>query len=136
MRQGFRLPPMYTALDILLILIVGAVSAGFYGSRLNGAHAAGGPLEAVVQSGDRVLARLDMSRDTLITVTGALGPVEISVRGGGLSFRDAVCPQKICEQSGPISRNGTLIVCAPNRVLARIQGTVSAGGDELDALSR
>jgi hypothetical protein len=136
MPDSFKLPPLYTVLDLALLLLVGAVSAGFYGDRLFSRRGAG-PLEAVVQFENKELARLDLGRDTTLTVRGTLGTVTVVVADGAVRFKDSSCPAHICEKTGWVKRAGGAIVCAPNHLLARVEradGDASRGG--LDAVTR
>ncbi|HUU26641.1 MAG TPA: NusG domain II-containing protein [archaeon] len=136
-QQEFRLPPLYTFLDLLLLILIGASSVGFYWLRQSRDVAAGASsLEAVIKVGDKVVSRLELSHDTTLVVQGALGAVTVVVSGGALSFKNSPCPLKICEKTGPISRRGSVLVCAPGRVLARIQGGDLSRSEGLDAISR
>jgi hypothetical protein len=135
-KKEFTLPPLYTLVDLILLFIIGAFSVGFYTYRLGLDNSNSRVLVAVVRSGDRVVARLELSRDTTITVDGAIGGLTVAVDRGILSFKNSRCPLKICEKSGGISRDGSVLVCAPNRVMARIEGIGTESGGGIDALSR
>jgi len=133
---AFKLPPLFTLADLLLLLLVGGASFAFYGFRLWNGAAHQGPLQAVVRSGDQVVARLDLAADTALVVEGHLGRVTIVLRGGGVHFEHAPCALKICEKTGEIRRSGEMIVCAPSRIIARIEGGGQSPAAGLDALSR
>jgi hypothetical protein len=47
-------------------------------------------------------------------------------------MKDADCPDKLCEKTGKISKNGETIVCLPHRVVVEIQG----GEGNVDSLVR
>ncbi|MCE5273217.1 NusG domain II-containing protein [bacterium] len=140
-RETFRLPPLFTLIDLLLVLIVVVFSAGFYH---HGSQGAGkGPLTAVVQFEDRELARLSLERDTTVTVNGVLGTIKVVVADGAVKFEDSHCPARVCEKTGWIRRAGAAIVCAPNHVLCRLERSDGAlepadgkGKPGLDALVR
>jgi len=135
MRESFRLPPLFTCLDLLLVLIVVVFSAGFYRHDVAGSQT--GPIEAVVQFENRELARLSLETDTTICVYGALGEITVVVADGAIKFEDPHCPSRICEKTGWVRRAGGAIVCAPNRVLARLERMDGADeGAGMDALSR
>lgn len=131
----FSLPPLFTATDILLLVLLGAASAAFYG--LRAFDGGGGPCAAVVRVQDQTLGRFDLAADSTLTVSGDIGRVTIVIRGGELWFENASCRQKICEKMGPVHNPGEMVVCAPNRVMARIEGS---GRDEdvggLEAITR
>lgn len=139
MGKGFRLPPLFTIPDFVLIVLIGAFSAGFYVYRLQGRPDNGRPIVAVVQFEERELASLPLDSDTSFVAQGAHSRITVVVAGGAVKFEDANCPARICERTGWVRRPGAAIVCAPNRVIARVKyAGAPADADEggLDALSR
>ena len=136
MRESYRLPPLFTFLDLILVLIVVVFSAGFYRHGLAGSQ--NGPLVAVILADNREVARLSLDTDTTLQVHGALGDIKVVVAGGAIKFEDSQCPSHIREKTGWVRRAGGAIVCAPNRVLARLERADGGAGDGtgLDALSR
>jgi len=80
----------------------------------------GGMRVIVMQDGNRT-AEYDLS-DTVNTVikspSGGSNTLHISDKKVWIS--DASCPDKICEKQGPISREGEMIVCLPNRLSVSI----------------
>jgi hypothetical protein len=44
---------------------------------------------------------------------------------------NSTCPDKICEKTGEIHRAGQVIVCVPNKVLIRIEGTTIQNGEDI-----
>ncbi|MEA1996673.1 MAG: NusG domain II-containing protein [Gemmatimonadota bacterium] len=142
--KEFKLPSLCTFSDIVLLVIAGVSTAAFYGFSLKqGPGTEGRVLEAVIRVGEKTVSRLDLSIDTSLVVEGVLGEVTVVVEDGALRFVNSCCRLKICEKMGPVSRRGELVVCAPNRVLARVRYVRSGGGGEagtssdgLDALSR
>ncbi len=140
MQRVFRLPPLFTSLDLLLIVGLGALTASVYGYRWLGPRPAEqeSGLQVMVRLEDEIVGRFALDADTSFEVAGFLGPVRIEIVGGSVRFKDSSCPQKICEKTGPIYRRGSVLVCAPNRLLARIEG--SAPPDEtrktLDSVTR
>ena len=126
MQRAFKLPPLCTSLDLLLIFALGALTVSVYGYRwLNSPPPVGqeSGLQVVIRLEDEIVGRFALDVDTSFTVTGYLGPTQIETSGGSVRFRNAPCPQKICEKSGPIHSRGSMLVCAPNRLLARIEGS-------------
>ena len=131
----FSLPPLFTSADILLLVLLGTASAAFYGFRMLGTEA--GPAQVVLKVGENTVGRCPLARDTTFMVTGSIGSVEVVIEGGRLRFEDAPCRQKICEKMGPVANSGEMVVCAPNRVMARIEVAGKKSGEGgLDALSR
>lgn len=135
-RTDFKLPSLITFADWLLLGGVLAVSVVAYGFRLAG-PAEGGPLKTIVRVGDERVAQFPLSTDTTLVVAGAIGQLRIVQRGGEVWFEDAPCKLKICERMGPIHNSGEVIVCAPSRVMARVESMAGGGGaGGLDAISR
>jgi|LSQX01.2.fsa_nt_gb hypothetical protein len=52
--------------------------------------------------------------------------VEILISRNGCCVNKSDCPDKICVNSGKISRAGEFIYCAPNGVLVRLSGESEA----------
>ena len=74
-----------------------------------------GDMAAVYQDGRRI-AVLDLKRDTTMTVHGPAGDNEITVSDGTVRVTHAECPDQVCVHHGPLRRNGSPIVCLPNRL--------------------
>ena len=134
-RGANRLPPLFTTADFLILLAVGGFSLAFFAFRQFD-KAGAGAVTAVVQIEDRIVAELDISRDTTFITEGVLGKVSVVVSGGEVGLVDSPCPLKICEKTGRISRRGEIIVCAPNQVLVKIITGTTDAGPVLDAVSR
>ena len=58
----------------------------------------------------------------------------IEIRDGKVAITRSSCPGEDCVHSGWISQTGRSIVCLPNRVEVRIEG--SAADDDVDAVIR
>ncbi|MFC1544555.1 NusG domain II-containing protein [Gemmatimonadota bacterium] len=130
------MPSLVTLADWLLIGVVLAISLAFYAYRLAGG-ADSGPLKTIVRVGDQRMAELSLVTDTTLIVTGKIGEVRIVQRGGELWFEDAPCRLKICERMGHINRSGEVIVCAPGRVMVRLESSAGNGSEGgLDAIAR
>ncbi len=68
-----------------------------------------------------VVETLDLSKDTEITVTSSNGGTNhLIIQDGTAWISEASCPDKVCVHQGKVSLNGELIVCLPNRVIAKI----------------
>lgn len=77
------------------------------------------------------LTEISLSDDGRHPVSGPLGTAFLVVEKGRAHIENAPCPLKICEAMGPIERSGQVIVCLPNRIVARVQGP-----EDVDAVSR
>ncbi len=87
----------------------------------------GGAAEYVEVTLDGVeVARLQLDRDTEIEAGG----VTVAVSDGEVYVKCSDCPDKLCVDHSPVSREGESIVCLPNRVVI----TAYSGEDpEVDA---
>ena len=136
-QREFRLPRLFTFADLLLLLAVGGSSFAFYGFRFwQNRFIETGPARVVIQAGEQIVAQLDLSQDTTLSVKGSLGDVTVVVSEGRVSFVNSHCPLKICEKTGEINSKGQIIVCAPNKVLAKVVGSGPEDSGSLDGVSR
>lgn len=68
--------------------------------------------------------------DTVINITGPIGPTTIQIEDKRVWVEKASCPQKTCARQGKISRIGESIVCLPNKIVITIEGE-----SDVDAIS-
>ena len=72
-------------------------------------------------------------KNASVTVEGYQGGSNtVVIENGTVYMKDADCPDKLCEKTGKISKNGETIVCLPHRVVVEIQG----GEGNVDSLVR
>ena len=77
-----------------------------------------------------------LEKDADFFVEGEKGQSHISIKAKSAAILDSECPNKTCVTSGAIKRYGEWIACIPNRILIRIEGTVTESDkNKLDALS-
>lgn len=104
------------------------------------AFAGGGDSEhcnVLVHDADGQVHVLDLSEDTVLEITTALGSNTIVVEEGTVRISDADCPQGDCTRQSAISRPGEQIICLPHRLWIEIvpaDGS-SAGEMDVDAVS-
>lgn len=77
----------------------------------------------VIRENGEVFGEYPISLDAEIDVDGLLTVV---IEGGVVYVKNAVCPDKLCERKGEISKGGEAIVCLPGGV------SVEISGDEYD----
>jgi hypothetical protein len=70
-----------------------------------------------------------LQKNGTIPIHTSYGELTIVVSQGQAYVSESTCPDKTCIKSGKISRNGQIIICAPNRVMLRVikQNTKSGG---------
>ena len=72
---------------------------------------------------NRELYRLLIFEDRTITVQGDIGETVVKIEHGKVWIENAPCPHQLCKNMGKISRSGEIIVCIPNKLLIRIEGS-------------
>ena len=73
----------------------------------------------IIRENGEVFGEYPISDDMEIEVDGLLTVV---IEGGGVYVKNVVCPDKLCERRGRISRGGEAIVCLPSGVSVEISG--------------
>ncbi|KUO77295.1 MAG: hypothetical protein APF77_19330 [Clostridia bacterium BRH_c25] len=58
--------------------------------------------------------------------------IDIVVDESGAYVKDVICPDKVCQKTGLVSRVGQSIVCLPNKVVVYIDGKAES---EVDGVS-
>jgi hypothetical protein len=109
--------------DALVLCLLVAVVAAASLPRATGASHAGAE---VIASGKRALT-LDLSRDGVHDVAGAIGVTRVEVRGGRVRVLSSPCPRQVCRHGGWIGDPGTLLVCLPNEIVIRVPGEPADG---------
>lgn len=90
-------------------------------------------ITAVVKVDGNIVYMLPLDKNASVTVEGYQGGSNtVAIENGTVYMKDADCPDKLCEKTGKISKNGETIVCLPHRVVVEIQG----GEGNVDSLVR
>lgn len=84
---------------------------------------------AEIWSEGELLHKVDLSKDTEITVQTSRGANVVKVEGGKIAVVEATCPDHYCMRRGYCD-SGTEIVCLPNRLVIRF-----VDGGQLDGVS-
>lgn len=93
--------------------------------------AGGRPTRAEVESSGRAVAALDLAKDAIYEIEGALGVTRLEVRGGRLRVLSSPCPRQACRHGGWIGGTGDMLVCLPNEVVVRLPGRLPGAPDAL-----
>lgn len=90
-------------------------------------------ITAVVKVDGNIVYMLPLDKNASVTVEGYQGGSNtVVIENGTVYMKDADCPDKLCEKTGKISKNGETIMCLPHRVVVEIQG----GEGNVDSLVR
>ena len=90
-------------------------------------------ITAAVKVDGNIVYMLPLDKNASVTVEGYQGGSNtVVIENGTVYMKDADCPDKLCEKTGKISKNGETIVCLTHRVVVEIQG----GEGNVDSLVR
>ncbi|MFQ5866912.1 MAG: NusG domain II-containing protein [bacterium] len=106
---------------IILIFSVSSLLS-FKNFRSNGGE------KAFIYENGKLIKEVNLSEEKIINYAD----MEIEVKEGRIRVLKSDCPQKICVQTGWISKPGQTIICVPNKVLIEIVGISNA---EYNAIS-
>ena len=63
-----------------------------------------------------LIETVDLTQDRTIELDGAAGGAAACVENGKIYMKSAQCPDQICVRHGPLTEDGTPIVCLPNHL--------------------
>ena len=69
-----------------------------------------------------------------ITLSGDLGDNVILVSNGHIEMKSADCPDKICVEHGELKRSSSPIVCLPNKVVIKFEGSTDGADAKTGAV--
>lgn len=71
----------------------------------------------------KLVKTLDLNKNQEISIESVTGGTNhLIIQDGKAWIDDASCPDKICIHQGKVSRDGEMIVCLPNLMIAKITG--------------
>ncbi|NLD60407.1 MAG: NusG domain II-containing protein [Clostridiales bacterium] len=116
--------------DVFLLLAVLALSGAlFFALRANSGPAG---IARVYHEGDEI-AELSLSGPGEFRWEDGDDYVLVRVEDGRARVTEASCPDKLCVNTGAVSRAGAAIVCLPNRVSVVLEKPGDA--EQLDAIA-
>lgn len=103
---------------ILVLILLVAASAGFL---VNQAMHRQPAARVEITVDGHLVQTLDLNQDADLIIDGANGGTNhLIIQNGTAWVSEASCPDKVCVHQGKVSMNGELIVCLPNRMIAKI----------------
>ena len=106
---------------LLLIMII--VGAAIVGTVMWFMRNSDKPEQVTVKVDGNVVYSESLSKDIEYKVDGYDGGYNIVVvQDSKVSVKEADCPDKVCMNSGQISKSGDTIVCMPHKVVVEIEG--------------
>ena len=85
---------------------------------------------ALIEVDGAECARVDLSKDTVFTITTSDGTNTIQVKNHEISVDSADCPDKICVNHAAISHSGENIVCLPHKLVITIISDTSKESED------
>ncbi len=113
-------------LDIVLIIIL-LISAFFIWKQLSN-KTKGKSVTVSIKGKDYGTWALPAKPETL----SISNMMKIEINKNGVKVLESSCPRKICIKHGLIKKTGEAIICAPNRIIVKINGRQS----KIDALTQ
>ncbi|MBQ8340896.1 MAG: NusG domain II-containing protein [Clostridia bacterium] len=113
---------LFRAGDLIAILLVALLAIGLFIAFFTAER--GGYVEISVHGDELLTLPLDVD-DTRIIGAGAY-ELTVVIEKGSVYVHGSTCPDHVCEQTGRISKEGAVIICAPAGISVKILG----GGDE------
>lgn len=98
------------------VFAVGASICGVLLMTLFGPDAA----KAVVRSGGKIVAELNLHENQEVKVHGALGPSVVQVSNGRVRIASDPSPRQLCVRQGWLQRAGDAAICLPNQVTVEL----------------
>ena len=77
---------------------------------------------AVIKYDGKVVKEVSLNVDTEFSLKED-PTVKFKVQNGKISFIDATCPDKICQNTGFISKTGQSAVCLPKKTVLQLKGS-------------
>lgn len=117
MAEFFHPSRKLTVSDVLivgLLLLAAVLSALFLLSRAPGTV-------CTIRCGDTVQT-VSLAEDRTIPLRANGHSLTVVIENGAVSVADSDCPDRVCVNSGAISRAGQAIVCVPAGITIRIDG--------------
>lgn len=105
--------------DLLLIGIVLAVAAGGFTVNAMMHKKPAAAVEVTVDGQPAGTFDLNENTDTVIEGFNG-GTNHLVIQDGNVWISEATCPDKVCVHQGRVSMNGEIIVCLPNRMIAKV----------------
>lgn len=105
--------------ELLLVIGILVIAGGFYISNLVMNRKPAVMVEVSVDG--TVVEQLDLKKDTEVTIESRGGGTNhLVIQDGQVFIDDASCPDKVCIHQGKIGKNGDMIVCLPNLMIAKV----------------
>ncbi len=86
--------------------------------------------KVIIEANGKIVKQLDLSENTEYTYLGNYNNT-IKIENNKVYISNASCPNKVCENSNKISKQGQVLCCLPNKLLVYITSSTN----ETDVIS-
>lgn len=120
--------------DFAVIAAVVLLAAVFFGvNARNGSRAVAGDAKVIVMSEGKLYGQYRLDTDQTIKLSTEGHYNQIRIEDGKVWMEEADCHDQICVDTREAVRPGESIVCLPNRVIVRVEGS---GEQEVDSIAQ
>lgn len=126
-KKLFKAVKVFDVLIVVTILVFGITSAFFIFTNDESSQ------NVIISSPDGDFV-YPINKDREIEISGTMGKTKILIKNKKVSIIDSPCKNKICILAGTIDKTSHFLVCLPNRILVKIEGTTK-NSTEIDAMS-
>ena len=105
--------------DILIILGILLSAAAIWGGYILTQSAPG--QKAIIQYDGKTVKTVALTKDQEFSLDED-PTVHFQVKDGAIAFVNASCPDKICQNTGFLSKAGQTAACLPKKVLLKVAG--------------
>ena len=79
---------------------------------------------------NKLYRSIPIDEDEDLKIEGEFGYNYINIHDNGVEITEASCPDKVCVESGFISKPSERIVCMPNKVVIKIKASDKVNNNE------
>lgn len=119
--------------DLIIVVILAAAVISWFG--INKLSEAKDDRQVVIETNGSVYRtipmKVGMEQQKLHIELDNGNYIDIVVDENGAYVEDVICPDKICQKTGLVSRVGQSIVCLPNKVVVYIEGRAETEIDDI-----
>ena len=115
---------------VLIVVILCVAGLAFLLHEVIGAEGAG---SVTVKVNGKIEGVYSLAEDREIKING--GSNILVIKNHEADMEDANCPDKLCVNQKPVSKNHESIICLPNKVILEIVDRADEGSKENDAVA-
>jgi len=123
---------MLTKIDKFIIFLIILATLASFPLSMSASSSAQSSKLVVYRDGKKIMST-KLYEDKVVKIKGHnSGYCRLIIKNGEARITKSTCAQKICQKQGRISQGGQSIICAPMRLLYKVE---SQNADYLDAVN-